>query len=76
MIITTCKHFVTNSVLNYQKNIKSSLERSKNDTATRYEGALAVELEVEDPENLPRYTAEAYTYLRDLVLEVTGVHPE
>ena len=37
MIITTCKHFVTNSVLNYQKNIKSSLERSKNDSATRKE---------------------------------------
>jgi len=26
--------------------------------AIGYEGALAVELEVEDPENLPRYVAE------------------
>ncbi len=41
-----------------------------------YEGALAVELEVEDPENLPRYCAEAFVYLRDLVLDVTGQLPE
>ncbi|MDW7754491.1 MAG: sugar phosphate isomerase/epimerase [Brevefilum sp.] len=41
-----------------------------------YEGALAVELEVVDPENLPRYCAEAYVYLSDLVLEVTGRLPE
>jgi sugar phosphate isomerase/epimerase len=40
--------------------------------AIGYEGALAVELEVIDPENLPRYVAEAYVYLRDLVKEVTG----
>lgn len=28
-----------------------------------YTGDLTVELEVEDPQNLPRYTAEAYVYL-------------
>jgi sugar phosphate isomerase/epimerase len=43
--------------------------------AIGYEGALAVELEVTDPENLPRYVAEAYVYLRDLVKEVTGQIP-
>jgi sugar phosphate isomerase/epimerase len=41
-----------------------------------YEGALAVELEVADPENLPRYCQEAYIYLRDLVVDVTGQLPE
>ncbi len=41
-----------------------------------YEGALAVELEVSDPENLPRYCSEALIYLRDLVVEVTGRLPE
>ena len=41
-----------------------------------YEGALAVELEVADPENLPRYCAEAFIYLRDLVVEITGQLPE
>jgi len=41
-----------------------------------YEGALAVELEVADPENLKHYSAEAYLYLRKLVLEVTGQLPE
>jgi sugar phosphate isomerase/epimerase len=44
--------------------------------AIGYEGALAVELEVEDPENLPRYVTEAHSYLRDLVLDVTGELPE
>jgi len=44
--------------------------------AINYEGALAVELEVVDPENLPQYCSEAYTYLHDLVLEVTGQVPE
>lgn len=29
----------------------------------RYAGGLTVELEVEDPQNLPRYTHEAYVYL-------------
>jgi len=43
--------------------------------AIDYEGALAVELEVEDPENLPRYCAEAYAYLDRLVREVTGQPP-
>jgi sugar phosphate isomerase/epimerase len=43
--------------------------------AIHYEGALAVELEVADPENLPRYCSEAYAYLRDLVLDVTGQDP-
>ena len=41
-----------------------------------YEGALAVELEVEDPENLPRYVAEGFSYLRELVMEVTGEAPQ
>jgi len=40
--------------------------------AIDYDGPLALELEVEDWENLPRYCAEAYGYLRDLVGEVTG----
>ena len=40
--------------------------------AIDYEGPLALELEVEDWENLPRYCAEAYRYLRELVQEVTG----
>ncbi len=40
-----------------------------------YQGPLALELEVEDWENLPRYCAEAYTYLRDLVKDVTGIVP-
>ena len=44
--------------------------------AIGYEGALAVELEVTDPENLPRYGAEAFVYLRDLVRNVTGKFPD
>jgi sugar phosphate isomerase/epimerase len=32
-----------------------------------YEGGLTVELEVEDPQNLPRYTQEAYVYLHGLL---------
>jgi sugar phosphate isomerase/epimerase len=43
--------------------------------AINYEGALAVELEVEDPENLPRYCTEAYEYLNELVQDVTGQLP-
>jgi len=43
--------------------------------AIGYDGALAVELEVADPENLPRYCAEAFSYLRHLVVEVTGHGP-
>ena len=30
-------------------------------------GDLTVELEVSDPQNLPRYTQEAYVYLRGLL---------
>lgn len=37
-----------------------------------YEGALALEIEPEDPDNLPRYVAEAYTYVKNLVAEATG----
>ena len=44
--------------------------------AIGYEGALAVELEVVDMENLPRYCSEAFVYLRDLVKEVTGKFPD
>lgn len=32
-----------------------------------YEGDLTLELEVEDPENLPRYTEEAYFYLKGML---------
>ena len=35
--------------------------------ALDYRGPLAVELEVEDPENLPRYVADAYQYLSGLI---------
>lgn len=35
--------------------------------AIDYRGPLAVELEVEDPENLPRYIREAYTYMTRLL---------
>ena len=35
--------------------------------AIDYHGPLAVELEVEDPENLPRYVADAYQYLSGLI---------
>ena len=35
--------------------------------AINYRGPLAVELEVEDPENLPRYVADAYQYLSTLI---------
>lgn len=35
--------------------------------AIDYCGPLAVELEVEDPENLPRYVADAYQYLSGLI---------
>jgi sugar phosphate isomerase/epimerase len=44
--------------------------------AIGYEGALAVELEVVDVENLPRYGAEAFVTLRNLAKEVTGQFPE
>jgi sugar phosphate isomerase/epimerase len=32
-----------------------------------YRGGLTVELEVDDPRNLPRYTEEAYFYLSGLL---------
>jgi sugar phosphate isomerase/epimerase len=32
-----------------------------------YQGGLTIELEVEDPENLPRYTEEAYVYVSGLL---------
>jgi len=35
--------------------------------AIDYNGPLAIELEVTDPENLPRYVNEAYTYMMNLV---------
>ena len=35
--------------------------------AIDYHGPLAVELEVEDPGNLPQYVADAYQYLSDLM---------
>ena len=44
--------------------------------ALDYDGALALELEVEDPENLPRYVTDAHAYLTRLVREVTGSDPE
>jgi len=44
--------------------------------ACDYQGALAVEVEVVDPENLPSYCAKARPYLSDLVHEVTGEYPE
>jgi len=33
----------------------------------RYHGGLTIELEVQDPQNLPRYTAEAYIYTSGLL---------
>ena len=41
-----------------------------------YVGAITLELEVRDKENLPRYVAEAYVYLRNLIQDVTGRDPE
>lgn len=35
--------------------------------AINYQGGLTVELEVNDPQNLPRYTEEAYIYLSGLL---------
>jgi sugar phosphate isomerase/epimerase len=37
-----------------------------------YQGGLTVELEVEDPENLPKYTEEAYIYLTGLLGQKLG----
>ena len=41
-----------------------------------YCGALAVELEVLDPQNYARYVAAAYRYTYDLVSDVTGQPPQ
>ncbi len=41
-----------------------------------YEGALALEIEPEDPENLPRYVAESHPFLSCLVEDITGRKPE
>ena len=41
-----------------------------------YQGALALEIEVEDKENLPRYVAESYPLLSSMVEKITGVKPE
>lgn len=41
-----------------------------------YEGALALELEVEDPENLPQYVSQAYKFMVQIVKEVTGSTPQ
>ena len=43
--------------------------------AINYKGALAIELEVEDFENLLRYGEEAFVYLRDMVTDITGTPP-
>jgi len=37
-----------------------------------YDGALGLELEVKDPENLPQYCADAYVIMKQLVANVTG----
>jgi sugar phosphate isomerase/epimerase len=44
--------------------------------AVDYCGALAVELEVVDPENLPAYCAQAHKVLRQLVHQVVGEYPD
>lgn len=41
-----------------------------------YQGVLALELEVEDPINLPRYIREARELLLNMVHEVTGTWPD
>lgn len=40
-----------------------------------YDGALALELEVRDKENVPRYCADSYTYMKAIIEEVTGNTP-
>ncbi|TFH05187.1 MAG: hypothetical protein E4H09_02390 [Spirochaetales bacterium] len=40
-----------------------------------YRGALAVELEVEDPENLPGYVADSWKFLSGIVQQVVGAKP-
>ena len=41
-----------------------------------YRGALALEIEPNDPDNLPRYVAESHPLLSGMVEEVTGRRPE
>ncbi len=41
-----------------------------------YRGALALEIEAKDKENLPRYVAEAHAYLQGLLKDVTGEEAE
>jgi sugar phosphate isomerase/epimerase len=41
-----------------------------------YAGALAVELEVADPQNLPQYVGESRELLARIVRDVTGADPE
>ena len=45
-------------------NLKEIIETLQ---AVDYQGDLTLELEVEDPENLPRYTEEAYFYLSGML---------
>ena len=45
-------------------NLKQIIETLQ---AIDYQGDLTLELEVEDPENLPRYTEEAYLYLSGML---------
>lgn len=45
-------------------NLKEIIEALQ---AVDYKGGLTLELEVEDPENLPRYTEEAYFYLKGML---------
>ena len=45
-------------------NLKEIIETLQ---AVDYQGDLTLELEVEDPENLPRYTEEAYLYLSGML---------
>ncbi|NQU76590.1 MAG: sugar phosphate isomerase/epimerase [Planctomycetes bacterium] len=41
-----------------------------------YDGALALEIEPEDTDNLPRYVTEAYEYLQKLIEKATGKRAE
>lgn len=41
-----------------------------------FEGALALEIEPKDTDNLPRYVAESYPLLSNMAEEITGVKPE
>lgn len=41
-----------------------------------FEGALGLEIEPKDTENLPRYVAESYPLLSGMVEGITGIRPE